>query len=202
MRELLRALETQRWDDHRYYHHSRINQSLHLLSAASFLCAYALLFTYPVAAALVGWLLAMTLRQAGHFFFEPKGYDHVNQATHEYKESIKVGYNLRRKVILLALWAATPLLLYLDPSFGGIFAPATGMPDFLHQVGVIWLALGVGGLLFRTVQLFFIRDVQTGLAWMLKILTDPFHDVKLYYRAPLYLMRGELIDPMQHARRG
>ena len=35
------ALAEQRWDDHRYYHHSRINQSLHLLSALSFLCAYA-----------------------------------------------------------------------------------------------------------------------------------------------------------------
>ena len=28
-----------------------------------------------------------------------------------------------------------------------------------------------------------------------KILTDPFHDIKLYYKAPLYLLRGELIDP-------
>ena len=26
-------LRTQRWDDHRYYHHSRINQSLHFVSA-------------------------------------------------------------------------------------------------------------------------------------------------------------------------
>jgi hypothetical protein len=34
------TLKTQRWDDHRYYHHSRINQSLHLVSALSFLCAY------------------------------------------------------------------------------------------------------------------------------------------------------------------
>ena len=33
-------LRTQRWDDHRYYHHSRINQSLHFVSAASFLVAY------------------------------------------------------------------------------------------------------------------------------------------------------------------
>ena len=50
------ALQTQRWDDHRYYHHSTINQSLHLLSATSFVCAYALMFTNPVAAALIGWL--------------------------------------------------------------------------------------------------------------------------------------------------
>ncbi|HEX6411423.1 MAG TPA: hypothetical protein VFZ94_00115, partial [Burkholderiales bacterium] len=75
MRDLLRELAIQRWDDHRYYHHSRINQSLHFVSATSFLCAYALVFFYPVYATLVGWLLAMTARQSGHFFFEPKGYD-------------------------------------------------------------------------------------------------------------------------------
>jgi hypothetical protein len=66
---------------------------------------------------------------------------------------------------------------------------------------MIWLALGAGGLLFRTVHLFFIRDVQTGLVWMIKILTDPFHDLKLYCKAPLHLMRGELIDPMLHHQR-
>ena len=116
MKELLQALEVQRWDDHRYYHHSRINQTLHLVSALSFLSAYALLFTSPVAAAIVGWLVAMTSRQIGHFFFEPKGYDHVNQATHEHKEEIKVGYNLRRKMVLLGLWALAPFSLCVDPS--------------------------------------------------------------------------------------
>lgn len=198
MNGFLCTLETQRQDDHRYYHHSRINQSLHLVSALSFLCAYALLFTDPVAAALIGWLVAMTSRQIGHFFFEPKGYDEVNQATHEYKEEIKVGYNLRRKVVLLSIWAASPLLLYFDSSLFGFFEPARSFDEFIHQVGLIWLTLGAGGLLFRTVHLFFLQGAQAGLAWMTKILTDPFHDIKLYYRAPLYLMRGELIDPMLH----
>ena len=32
MTGFLQALEVQRWDDHRYYHQSRINQSLHLVS--------------------------------------------------------------------------------------------------------------------------------------------------------------------------
>ena len=194
MKEFLRALQIQRWDDHRYYHHSRINQSLHLVSALSFLTAYALLFTDPIIAALIGWLVSMTTRQAGHFFFEPKGYDEVNQATHEYKEAIKVGYNLRRKEVLMGLWVASPLVLLLEPTLYGLLAPAEGLTGFVHNVGAIWLALGVGGLLFRTVHLFFLRDVQTGLVWMTKILTDPFHDIKLYYRAPLHLLRGELID--------
>jgi hypothetical protein len=67
---------------------------------------------------------------------------------------------------------------------------------------VLWLTVGIGGLLFRTVQLFFIRDVQTGLVWITKIITDPFHDVMLYYRAPLALLRGELIDPMDDVTLG
>jgi hypothetical protein len=44
IKDFLQELRTQRWDDHRYYHHSRINQSLHFVSAASFLFAYAMLF--------------------------------------------------------------------------------------------------------------------------------------------------------------
>ena len=55
-------------------------------------------------------------------------------------------------------------------------------------------------MLFRTIHLFFLRNVKTGLVWFTKILTDPFHDIMLYHKAPLYLMRGELIEPAkQHA---
>ena len=198
MKQFLHTLKVQRWDDHRYYHHSRINQSLHFVSAMSFLTAYVMLFINPAIAGLIGWLVSMTTRQSGHFFFEPKGYDTVNQATHEYKEEIKVGYNLHRKMVLIAIWALTPFALYFNPSLFGWFEPAANRSVFIQQIGLIWLFLGVAGLLFRTVHLFFIRDVQTGIVWMTKILTDPFHDLKLYCTAPLYLMRGELIDPMQH----
>ena len=200
MSSFLEALREQRWDDHRFYHHSRINQSLHLVSAISFLFAYVMVFYDPAIAALVGWLVAMTSRQIGHLFFEPKGYDKVNDATHEHKEEIKVGYNLQRKIVLLTIWALSPLVLFVDPSLFGIFEPYTTVAEFVRHTAKIWLFLGLAGLLFRTVQLFFIRDVQTGLVWMTKILTDPFHDIKLYYRAPLYLMRGELIDP-NHGRK-
>ena len=39
IREFLDELKTQRWDDHRYYHHRMINQSLHFISATTFACA-------------------------------------------------------------------------------------------------------------------------------------------------------------------
>ncbi len=198
IKNYLEQLKIQRWDDHRYYHHSRINQSLHFVSALSFLFAYLWMFVDPMISALVGWLVSMTSRQAGHFFFEPHDYDHINQATHEYKEDIKVGYNLQRKVVLMSIWALSPLVLFLDPTLFGLFKPWAGATDFMRQVAKIWLAVGIGGLLFRTVHLFFIRDVETGLVWMTKILTDPFHDLMLYRNAPLALMRGELMDPGLH----
>jgi hypothetical protein len=188
------ALRIQRFDDHRYYHHSRINQSLHFISAISFVVAYAFLFIDPVISALIAWLVSMTTRQSGHFFFEPLGYDEINQATQEHKEEIKVGYNLNRKVVLLSIWAILPMVLYVEPGLFGMIEPWDTLTEWVRQVGASWLILGVAGLLFRTIHLFFLKDVQTGLVWMTKIITDPFHDIVLYHKAPLYLLKGELID--------
>ena len=201
MKEFLRILAEQRWDDHRYYHQSRINQTLHLISAISFLVAYVLLFVDPAMAAIVGWCISMGTRQSGHFFFEPRGFDRVNRVSHQYKEAIKVGYNLQRKLVLHAVWAAIPLLLWWQPTLFGLIEPATTFDGFVHDLGMAWLALAVGGLLFRVLQLFWLQGVLAGVAWMVKILTDPLHDIALYWRAPLALLRGELIDPMAHVGR-
>ena len=197
MKDFLDDLRTQRWDDHRYYHHCRINQSLHLLSAISFVVAYGMLFVDPSAAALIAWMVSMTSRQSGHFFFEPLGYDHVNQATQVHKEEIKVGYNLRRKVVLLSAWALLPLAIYLSPGLFGLLPVHDDFSGFLNAVGYAWLYLGVAALLFRTTHLFFIKDVQTGLVWMTKILTDPFHDIYLYHKAPFQLLKGQRFEHVE-----
>ena len=194
MTTFFEALKIQRFDDHRYYHHSRINQSLHFISAISFVVAYAFLLIDPVISALIAWLVSMTTRQSGHFFFEPLGYDEINQATQEHKEEIKVGYNLNRKVVLLSIWAILPMVLYVEPGLFGMIEPWDNLTEWVRQVGASWLILGVAGLLFRTIHLFFLKDVQTGLVWMTKIITDPFHDIILYHKAPLYLLKGELMD--------
>jgi hypothetical protein len=200
LKPLRTELAEQRWDDHRFYHHSRINQTLHLISALCFIVAYGLLWVDPAWAALLAWSVSMTTRQSGHFFFEPRGFDTVNQVTDEYKEAVKIGYNIRRKIVLMGAWAGLPLLLWISPSLGGLIEPADGLKEYLHDVGMAWFVLGVSGIVLRVMQLWRSHSLRTGLVWALKIVTDPFHDVMLYWRAPLALMRGELIDPMPHAR--
>ena len=190
----LEELQRQRWDDHRYYHHNRINQFLHFLSAICFATSYVLIFFDPVTAVMVGWLLAMVLRQVGHFFFEPKTYDEANQATHEYKESVKVGYNLRRKVVLLSVWVLSPGILFIDPTFFGFFDAHQDLTGFIHNSALLWLFVGIGALIFRTVHLFFIMGVQSGLVWFTKILTDPYHDMKIYYKSIYYILKGNMYD--------
>lgn len=187
-------LAEQRWDDHRYYHHSLVNQSLHMLNACTFVCAYFLALWDPPLAAVLAWTVAMCGRQIGHFFFEPKGFDEINQVSHEHKEAIKVGYNLFRKWVLMSAWAASPLVLLVQPTLFGLFDAPAGVAGYVRNVGWLWIAVGAAGLLGRTVQLFFIRDVRTGLVWFTKILSEPLSDIRLYHRAPGRLLRGERID--------
>lgn len=193
MSRLSDMLRTQRFDDYRFYHQSTVNQTLHLFSAIIFLGCYALLFRDPAFAGIVGWL-AMLTRQTGHFFFEPNGYDAVNDVSNEYKEAVKVGYNQTRKIILLLIWGGAPIALYVDPTLFGVFAAPADRLDFIRHVGALWLAIGGGGGLARVLQLFATRGVTTGLVWAFKVLTDPFHNIALYWKSPLKLMRGEMID--------
>ena len=66
-----------------------------------------------------------------------------------------------------------------------------------------WFCLGVTGLVFRVVQLWVTQNLMQGLAWGFKIITDPFHDVMLYLEgAACTLLRGQLIDPMDHVGHG
>ena len=192
---ILETLKVQRWDDHRYYHHSRINQFLHLLSALSFIVAYIYLFIDPVISAYIAWLFSMTTRQAGHFFFEPKDYDTYNQATQDYKEEIKVGYNLKRKRVLIACWLAVPMLAYFDAALFNFVMPDAAPDTLIDRIGWGWLWLGLAAVVFRMIQLTAIQSRRVALVWCIKILTDPFHDAVIYRKSPIYLLRGQLIDP-------
>jgi len=192
---ILETLKVQRWDDHRYYHHSRINQFLHLLSALSFIVAYIYLFIDPVISAYIAWLFSMTTRQAGHFFFEPKDYDTYNQATQDHKEAIKIGYNLKRKRVLIACWLAVPVLAYFDAALFNFVMPDAAPDTLIDRIGWGWLWLAVAAVVFRMIQLTAIQSRRVALVWCIKILTDPFHDAVIYRKSPIYLLKGQLIDP-------
>jgi hypothetical protein len=192
---IFETLREQRWDDHRYYHHSRINQFLHLLSALSFIVAYVYLFIDPVVSAYIAWLFAMTTRQAGHFFFEPKDYDTYNQATQDHKEAIKIGYNLKRKRVLIACWLAVPVLAYFDAALFNFVMPDAAPDTLIDRIGWGWLWLGLAAVVFRMIQLTAIQSRRVALVWCIKILTDPFHDAVIYRKSPIYLLKGQLIDP-------
>jgi type IV secretory pathway VirB3-like protein len=194
MKNFFDELRVQRWDDHRYYHQSRINQALHFISAISFLVAYAVMFNDPATAALIAWLISMTTRQSGHFFFEPQGYDEINQATNEYKEEVKVGYNLARKRILMGSWILLPVLIWFAPDLLPFVSDHAGVTDWARDVGWAWFWLGIGALVFRMAQLTKQQSFKTAVVWVCKIVTDPFHDIKLYWKAPYYLLKGELLD--------
>jgi hypothetical protein len=198
MTAFLATLKTQRWDDHRFYHQSRINQTLHLISAISFLVAYVYLFIDPAVSGWIAWVISMSTRQLGHFVFEPTGYDQVNQVTHEYKEEVKVGYNLQRKVVLLSLCALIPVLAYFKPGSLTWLVPESYENSSFRLIGMAWVVLGVAGMLFRVAQLWLRDGLMQGIAWASKIITDPFHDIALYYKSPFYLLRGQWLDPMDH----
>lgn len=192
------TLKTQRWDDHRYYHQSRINQTLHLISAISFLVAYVYLFIDPAVSGWIAWVISMSTRQLGHFVFEPTGYDRVNQVTNEYKEEVKVGYNLKRKVVLLSLCGLIPVLAHFSPASVTWLVPESYENTTFRLIGMAWVVLGVSGMLFRVGQLWWRDSLMQGIAWASKIITDPFHDIALYYKSPFYLLRGQWLDPMDH----
>jgi hypothetical protein len=197
MQNFWKQIQQLQWDDHRYYHQCRINQTLHLISAISFLVAYVLVFVDPAMAGMVGWLVGMVTRQSGHIFFEPRGHDRIHDVSYDHKESIKAGFNMQRKAVLITVWLSLPLLLLVSPSLFGLIAPATSFDGYVHDVGLTWLALGAGGLIFRTVHLFFLRGPSWGLAWACKILLDPIHNVQIYWASPLALLRGQRFDPLK-----
>lgn len=70
------------------------------------------------------------------------------------------------------------------------------VPDYvsLHPGYAGWLFTGIGAVVFRTIHLFFLMDIQSGLVWTTKILTAPFHDIKIYLRAPRYLINGDMYN--------
>jgi hypothetical protein len=168
-------------DDHCYYHHSVINQSLHFVSAASFLFGYVMIFFDPMVSALVGWLLSTprarlvtSLRAAGLRPRQPG--DPRTQG------EIKVGYNLAAR--------------RADDDLGVVAAGFGTSPDPVRHVHS-WASpadfrvrlprygLRSGSVGFCSPSICSSSATSGWPRLMTKILTDPFSDPKLYQGADL-----------------
>ncbi len=110
-----------------------------------------------------------------------------------------MGYNMRRKVIIVGVWLALPAVLVATPTFFGLLTSEPGFSGFVNSTGLLWLALGVVGVLARMLYLLIGRGPFCAFAWGAKILTDPFHNIGIYWRSPLALLRGERFDPIYRA---
>ena len=179
-------LEEQRMDDHKYYHQSKWNQTFHFFSAICFLISEFLIFFDPILAAYISWG-SMVPRQAGHFFFEPKGFDHINNVTHEHKELIKVGYNLFRKRLLLSsIFLIAPLMTFIYSS---------SLYEMYLNYGYLMLGISAFAFLSRITFLLFYHSPRIALVWAIKIITDPINDIKIYWRSPFDLLSGIIYEP-------
>ena len=103
------------------------------------------------------------------------------------------------KIILFVAWLSVPALLWISPTFFGLFSAFDGS-SFLDRLGILWL-----GACFRRIassDTLALRDPKRsdGVVWFTKILTDPFHDVTMYYKAPVWLLKGQWMDPMEHVQ--
>lgn len=115
MRPFLETLQSRRRDDDRFCRQSRMNQSPHIVIGMSFRIACAMLFVSPASAARVGWVASMVARKSWNFLFEPVGYDRGNNGLDEPREETEVCHHLRRRMMLIAIWAMAPQVPAVDP---------------------------------------------------------------------------------------
>ena len=134
-----------------------------------------------------GWIIGIILGAVGYWFIQKKAAEHP-EAQQRYEQAAATAFT---NAGVTASNMSDALRAKLDT----LDLHGDQIKDELAKTGEVIPVKPKRGLLFRTVHLFFIRDIETGLVWMTKILTDPFNDFKLYCKAPLALLRGELIDP-------
>ena len=138
MRDFMAMLRTQRFDDYRYYHQSRINQTLHLIGAIIFLGCYALLFG-DAACGRTGRLARDVNPPDRSLLLRAQRLRRPQQRHQRIQGNIKIGYNQRRKIVLLIIWGMAPVTLFFFPTLFGIFSPPAGRFDFIRHAGAVWL---------------------------------------------------------------
>lgn len=153
-------------DDHVASHSHPLNQLFHLLSSSVFIYCYFLIFT-DLTTAVSASLVALFVRQFGHALVEPPCHD---------KEELLLGFNTPNKTMIVSAYCLIPLA---NMFAAGSWTFATFLerwPVIAHQ----WWGLTLIVVLGRVVYLAWLHDFRTSMIWFVKLITDPFTDIRAY----------------------
>lgn len=167
----LRAFYTEvmrrKHDDHLASHSHPLNQFFHLLSSSVFIYCYVLIFT-DLTTAVTASLAALFVRQFGHAIVEPPCHD---------KEDLLLGFNTPNKTMIVSAYCLIPL--------ANLFASGSWtFASFLERWPTIaqqWWGLTLVVVLGRVAYLAWLHDVRISMIWLVKLVTDPFTDIKAYW---------------------
>ena len=155
-------------DDHVASHSAATNQLLHLVSSSVFIYCYWLIFSDLVTAMWLG-LAALFIRQIGHAIIEPPCHD---------AEQLLLGFDTRSKSVIVAIYL-------LIPAVNGLAAPeltwAAITGPIAASVAKQWFwftALVIAG---RVALLVKRHGFKNAMVWFVKLITDPFTDIRAYY---------------------
>ncbi|HBR50569.1 MAG TPA: hypothetical protein DEA71_10835, partial [Nitrospira sp.] len=153
-------------DDHVASHSHPLNQLFHLLSSSVFIYCYFLIFT-DLTTAVTASLAALFVRQFGHALVEPPCHD---------KEELLLGFNTPNKTMIVSAYCLIPLANMLAAGSWTVAAFLERWPVIAQQ----WWGLTLVVVLGRVAYLAWLHDFRTSMIWFVKLITDPFTDIKAY----------------------
>jgi glutamate-1-semialdehyde 2,1-aminomutase len=166
----LRAFYTEvmrrKHDDHVASHSHPLNQLFHLLSSSVFIYCYFLIFT-DLTTAVTASLAALFVRQFGHAIVEPPCHD---------KEELLLGFNTPNKTMIVSAYCVIPVANMLAGGGWTWAAFLETWPTIAQQ----WWGLTLVVVFGRVAYLAWLHDFRISMIWFVKLITDPFTDIKAY----------------------
>lgn len=153
-------------DDHVASHSHPLNQLFHLMSSSVFIYCYVLIFT-DLTTAVSASLVALFVRQFGHALVEPPCHD---------KEELLLGFNTPNKTMIVSAYGLIPIANMFAAGSWTWAAFLDRWPAIAQQ----WWGLTLVVVLGRVAYLAWLHDFRISMIWFVKLVTDPFTDIKAY----------------------
>jgi glutamate-1-semialdehyde 2,1-aminomutase len=166
LQSLFRAVMERKHDDHHASHNDAANQLLHLISSATFLLCYILIFRSVTIAMWLG-VPALLVRQFGHSVLEPDSHD---------AEKTLLGYTTRNKSLILVSYLILPIV---DVARVGVWS-ADGFLSVAPVIAGHWFWMTMLVVLGRVAFLTVTKGPGLAMIWLMKLVTDPLTDLIAY----------------------